>query len=283
MVKWGRNHVRRQQRLTAPFRFLYLHPTASSSNRGARLMENSLLVTLSRQITLQHKMDIVANNLANINTSGFKGEELKFEEYLTPVARVDSFQGQDKRVSFVHAPTMMRDFSTGAFRQTGNELDVALSGEGFLVVKTPQGERYTRNGQLKINSEGVLVTNQGLPVLGDGGEISFGDNDTNIVIGKDGSISTSSGAKGRLQVVEFKNRSEMKKQGNSLYSASEQPSPAGHTNIIQGSFEQSNVQAMKEMSTMIETVRAYTTISKLMQVTDDVRGKAIQQLGQTER
>lgn len=245
-------------------------------------MENTLLVTLSRQITLQHKMDVIANNLANMNTAGFKGEQVKFEEYLMPVASVEGFTGTDKRVDFVHDPRMMRDLSEGTTRQTGNELDVALSGDGWLVVSTPAGDRYTRNGQLKLSAEGILVTSEGYPVQGEGGDITFGANETGIVIGRDGTIATDQGPKDRLQVVDFANRSAMKKEGSSLYSTDEAPQAPESFAVIQGSYEGSNVQAMQEMTSMIETVRAYSSVSKMLEAADETRGQAIQQLGRLE-
>lgn len=245
-------------------------------------MENALLVTLSRQITLQHKMDVIANNLANIDTAGFKGEAIKFEDYLMPTATVETFRGRDRRVDFVHDPRMVRDLSEGNFKQTGNELDVAISGDGWLVVATPSGERYTRNGQLKLSAEGVLVTNEGYRVQGEGGDIAFGTEETGIVIGKDGTIATSQGVKGRLQLVAFGSPQTMKKQGDSLYSTEETPQPATSAHLVQGSYENSNIQPMQELSAMIETVRAYESVSRMLAATDETRGQAIQQLGRAE-
>jgi flagellar basal-body rod protein FlgF len=245
-------------------------------------MENTILVTLSRQITLQRKMDVIANNMANMNTAGFKSDELKFEEYLMPVAKVDGFQNGDKRVKFVVDPHMVRNLSAGAERQTGRDLDVALSGDGWMVVKAPQGERFTRNGQLKLSGEGTLVTSEGYPVLGEGGEITFEPGETGIVIGKDGTISSNQGTKDKLRIVEFETPQAMKKQGNSLYNSDETPRTSENTTVIQGAYETSNVQSMKEMTKMIETVRAYTSVSRMLEVADQTRGKAIQQLGRME-
>ena len=160
---------------------------------GACLMENTILVTLSRQITLQRKMDVIANNMANMNTAGFKSDELKFEEYLTPIAKVEGFKGEDKRVKFVTDPYMVRNLAAGAERQTGRELDVSIGDGGWMVVNAPQGERFTRNGQLKLTGDGTLVTSEGFPVLGESGEITFAPGETGIVIGKDGTISNQRG------------------------------------------------------------------------------------------
>ncbi len=242
-------------------------------------MENTILVTLSRQITLQRKMEVIANNMANMNTAGFKSDELKFEEYMTPVASVEGFQATDKQVKFVVDPQMVRNLSEGTHRQTGRELDVALGGEGWMVVKTPRGDRFTRNGQLKLSGEGTLVTSEGYPVQGNGGDITFEPGESAIVIGKDGTIATSQGTKDKLLIVEFDNPQLMKKQGDSLYSSEEAPGENQNTTVTQGSYETSNVQSMRQMTKMIETVRAYTSVSKMLEVSDEIRGKAIQQLG----
>ncbi len=245
-------------------------------------MENTILVTLSRQITLQRKMDIIANNMANMNTPGFKSDELKFEEYLTPIASVDGFEGPDKQVKFVTDPHLIRNMASGGERRTGRELDVSIGDGGWMVVDAPQGERFTRNGQLKLSGEGTLVTSEGYPVLGEGGEITFEPGETGIVIGKDGTISTTQGNKGRLRIVEFQNPQAMSKQGNSLYNSDETPVDSENPIVTQGAYETSNVQPMKQMTQMIETVRAYSSIAKMLEAVDESRGKAIQQLGRTD-
>ena len=244
-------------------------------------MENALLVSLSRQKALQAQMDVLANNMANMNTTGYKGDSVLFEEYLMPVARMNDMRPQDAKISFVQDVGQVRDFSEGSIEQTGNELDVALSGKGWLVVETPEGERYTRNGQLKLNAEGQLVTNDGDPVQGQGGAISFGPQETGIQIATDGTISTSAGIKGRLQVVEFENPSALKKFGYTLYQSDEAPQQAEDVRVLQGMVERSNVNPIREMTRMIETVRAYTAITQSIDSANRLRRNAIEQLGNT--
>ena len=105
-------------------------------------MENTLLVGLSRKVTLERQMDVIANNVANINTNGFKADRSLFEEFLTSRAHEDNFAGRDRRVSFVQDRGTFKDFAQGASELTKNPLDVAIDGAGFLVVQTPAGERY---------------------------------------------------------------------------------------------------------------------------------------------
>ena len=124
-------------------------------------MENALLIGLSRQTTLERHLGLIANNLANVNTNGFKGDQSLFEEYLSSGAHEDNFRPADRRVSYVQDRGTFHDMKQGALEQTGNPLDVAISGDGFLTVQTAAGERYTRDGNLQINSTGQLVTNSG--------------------------------------------------------------------------------------------------------------------------
>src|ERR687888_2108780 len=151
-------------------------------------MENSLLIGLSRQVALRRELDVVANNIANLNTTGLKADAAVFEEFLMPVARADQFQLPDRRLSFVQDRATWHDLSQGPMQQTGNPLDIAIDGNAFLVVQTPRGERYTRNGALKLNATGQLVTNEGFPVLSNGGPIQFQTNDKQISISEDGAI-----------------------------------------------------------------------------------------------
>jgi len=109
-------------------------------------MENTLLVGLSRQMVLERQMDVVANNVANVNTNGYKADRSMFQEYLASGAHEDNFLTPDRRVSYVQDRATFRDFSQGAVEETRNPLDVAIDGGGFLVVQTPAGERYTRDG-----------------------------------------------------------------------------------------------------------------------------------------
>src|SRR6202011_1126452 len=136
-------------------------------------MENALLVGLSRQMTLERQLDVVANNIANVNTTGYKADRSLFEEYLNSGAHEDNFVGTDRRLSYVQDRGTFRDFSQGPVETTKNPLDVAIDGSAFLVVQTPAGERYTRDGGLQLNNQGQLVPVAGNPVLGTGGPIAF--------------------------------------------------------------------------------------------------------------
>src|SRR5260370_35977144 len=129
----------------------------AAHRRGEPAMENTLLVGLSRQMVLERQMDVVANNVANVNTNGYKADKSLFAEYLKSGAREDNFVGKDRAVSYVLDSGTFKDFSQGPTEQTKNPLDVAIDGGGFLAVQNPACERYNLDGGLQINNQGQLV------------------------------------------------------------------------------------------------------------------------------
>lgn len=241
-------------------------------------MENAQLVSLSRQIALQHQMDVVANNMANINTTGFKASDLMFEDYLMPQARDNDFAGRDRLVHFTQDWSTVHDMSPGSIEQTGNDLDVALMGDGFLTVETPDGPRYTRSGALAINADGILVDLNGNAVLGSSGPIKFDDSDIDITIGTDGTVATNNGSKGRLAIAQFADPQILAREGDNYFSGPAPDAPVT-TRVMQGSIEKSNVSGVNELTTMIRVQRAYQSLASLMQRQDELRSNAIQRLG----
>jgi flagellar basal-body rod protein FlgF len=245
-------------------------------------MQVALLVGLSRQTALAVEADVVANNIANLNTAGYKADSSLFEEYLTTPATAD----QTGSVSYVIDRGTWHDFSQGPTERTGNSLDVAIDGQGFLAVQTPNGERYTRNGSMQINATGQLVTSDGFPVLGDGGPIQFQPNDRQISISRDGTISVREGnskvdsARGKLRLVTFTNMQHLRKDGggNFTIADSEAPQPTTTAGFVQGAVEKSNVHGVVEMSRMIEITRSYTQISAMLQQLGDLSQAAIDKL-----
>jgi flagellar basal-body rod protein FlgF len=249
-------------------------------------MQNAILVGLSRQVALARELDVVANNIANMNTTGYKADGSLFEEYLNSAARAD---GTGSRVSFVLDRGIWHDMSQGPIARTGNPLDVAIDGNAFLVVQTPRGERYTRNGALQINATGQLVTSEGDPVLGDSGPITFQPNDHQVSISRDGTISVREGtsnvdsARGRLRLVTFANLQNMQKDGGSTYIApnGQQPiAPPPDAGLIQGSVEKSNVRGVVEMSRMIEITRTYSNIAEMLKQQSDLGQTSLDKLAE---
>jgi len=247
-------------------------------------MQNTLLIGLSRQAALQRELDVVSNNVANMNTSGYKADGAVFEEFLSPVARAAMTSA---RVSFVHDRATWHNMSQGTVEQTGNPLDIAIQGNGFFVVQTPRGERYTRNGALQLNATGELVTAGGLPVLGENGPIRFQSTDRDISIAQDGTISVREGTqtqtsslRGRLRIVGFARPHQLQKDGDGTFSAAANNAarPEPESRVLQGSIEKSNVRSIAEMSRLIEVTRSYTQMATLLQQQSDMRQSALQKL-----
>ena len=245
-------------------------------------MANASLIGLSRQMALRRELDVVSNNIANINTTAFKGDTAVFEEYVMPKAKHDGFPGAHRKLSYVHDSKTWHDMGQGPLRQTGNPFDLAIDGKEFFVVQTPQGERYTRNGSFQLNATGELVTTEGYRVMGDNGPIQFLPEDKDIAFNSDGTVAVPLGTRGKLRLVAFEDMQSLTKEGFSTYSAPAdvQPAPVPVPRIIQGSIEMSNVRGVVEMTRMIEITRAYTQTATLLQQHGDMRRSAIERLAE---
>lgn len=242
------------------------------------------MIGLSRQVALGRELDVVANNIANMNTTGFKADGSIFEEYLSPTARTPS----DSKISFVRDRGTWHDMTQGPTQHTGNPLDVVIDGKGFLVVQTPRGERYTRNGALQIGPTGNLVTADGFQVVGDSGPITIQPNDRELSIAADGTVSVRAGTstidtiRGKLRVVSFDDAQRMRltKDGSGTFAAPTGVTPQAEPNVrvIQGAIEKSNVRSVVEITRMIEITRTYTQIAAMLQQQSDMRTSAIGKL-----
>ena len=242
-------------------------------------MENALLVGLSRQMALRRELDVIANNMANVSTTGFKARSSRFSEFLMPVASAETFQRADRKLSYVIDQGTPVDLSGGMIEHTGNPLDAAIKGEGYFVVQTPAGDRYTRAGSFEINARGELVTQQGQRVTGENGPVVITPGETNVRFAADGTVSTDQGQRGKLRLVKFANAQSLKSEGDNLFSSTTAAQPVGQTGRIEpGALERSNVKPILEMTRLLDVQRAYTTIAGLMSKTDELRRTAISRL-----
>jgi flagellar basal-body rod protein FlgF len=219
--------------------------------------------------------------MANVNTNGFKARESRFAEHLMPTARADAFQRPDQMLSYVIDAGTPLDLSAGMIERTGNPLDAAIKGDGYFVVQTPQGERFTRNGAFEINPQGQLVTSDGHVVQGENGPIAITPQETGLTIGADGTISSSQGVRGRLRLVSFADAQALKNEGANLFSSTLPPQPAGATIRVEpGAIERSNVKPVLEMSRLMEVNRSYTSVAGMLSKMDELRRTAIQRLAE---
>jgi len=230
-------------------------------------METTLLIAASRQAALNRELTVVANNLANTNTSGFKAARMLYETY--PVRSRGEHLVRDK-LAFVQDARTVLDTREGGLTATGNPLDIALRGDGFLVVDTAEGQRFTRLGRLHVDPAGTLVTAQAEPVLSAVDQpIVVGADAGDITITRDGTVATASGPVGRLKVVGFSRPDALKAAGDAKFSAVETPRAAARVDVVQGMLESSNVEPVREITRMIDVQRAYDRTRKMIDDEDD--------------
>jgi flagellar basal-body rod protein FlgF len=242
-------------------------------------METPIYIALSRQDTLRRQMDVIANNIANMNTSGFKSERMLFLEYMEQPQR-------GEKLSFVEDFGMLRDTKPGNTQVTGNQLDVALRGPGYFAVETSNGPRYTRGGAWQVTDDRTLVDQNGLPLLDDAGaRIVIPQNAVDVRIKGDGTIEVdgprgqADQQVGKLRIVTFANEQEMKQLGSGLYATTQDEQPVPNAQVAQGSIENSNVQPIIEMTQMIEVLRQYQNNQKILDSEHDRQENAIRTLG----
>ena len=221
-------------------------------------MENALTIALARQTVLSRQMDVIATNLANINTTGFKAEQMIFTEQLEETA-------EGEFISIVHDVGFTRNLAEGPLSGTGSPLDLAIHGRGYFVVDTPDGTRYTRHGVFQLDASRQIVTTEGNPVLNSGGApITVPEDTSNIVVARDGTISADTTEIGKIQIVRFADEQALIKTGSGLYDAETQTAePTTESEILQGTVESSNVSGVTEITRMIDTVRSYQAAAKL--------------------
>ncbi|MCB1682498.1 MAG: flagellar basal-body rod protein FlgF [Alphaproteobacteria bacterium] len=236
-------------------------------------MENTIYLGLSRQIVLQTNLDIVANNIANVNTNGFREQSPVFEEYLSDP------RGNGDPLSFVLDYGEYQNTAPGPLSQTGNPLNVALNGPGFLAVQLPDGSTgYTRDGNFIKTSDGTLVSSAGYPILGSGGPITVPADATEFVVDERGVVSDQHGQIGRLKIVEFDDLQTLKPAGNNVYTTTSPEKEAQKTVVRQGFLEGSNVQPVVEMTRMIKILRYFQGVQKMLDTEHDRQREAIQRL-----
>lgn len=257
-------------------------------------MQESLYIAASGGMIQQRKMETLSNNLANVSTTGFKKDSLVFKEILPELNPNLDFESSkqalqeprysNRSVSYAAVTDFATHYSQGGLTSTENPLDLALEGDGFFTVQTDEGVRYTRKGNFHLDEDNRIVSASGLPLLtpkgmemvvpktGDGvitvdpqGTVTVGDATRTINIGK-------------LNIVHFEDKTQLQKDGDSLFrQVSGDPPPAARktTTVRQGFVESSNVNVVHEMTKMIQTVRAFEMMQKLIQTVDDLNGQSI--------
>jgi flagellar basal-body rod protein FlgF len=245
-------------------------------------MDNALYVGVSRQMVLRREMDIIANNIANLDTTGFKVESLMQK---TDPAAPAMTMGGPRPVKFVAADAVARDFGQGAFNKTGAPLDMAIEGQGFFQIQTPNGPRFTRDGRFTTDQTGRLVTQAGLPVLDDGGgEITIDAEKGQVSIASDGSMSQGNERIGKVGLYSFANQGALEKAGDNTFrnASNLAPQPAAAAKLRQGYLETSNVKPILEITRMVEVSRAYESTAKMIDAEADLSRRSVERLGRVQ-
>jgi flagellar basal-body rod protein FlgF len=241
-------------------------------------MDNTMYVALSRQMTLRRELDIVANNIANADTTGFKVEGTMVRtEPSTGARMVDG----PASLKFALDDGVTRDFTQGALRQTGGPLDVAIEGQGFFKVQTAAGERYTRDGRFTLSPDGKITTQAGDVVQGEGGEIAVTPELGPITIAADGTVSQGATRIGKLALVTFDDLSSLSKAGDNLFSNTSnlQPQAATASRVRQGMLESSNVNSILQVTRLIEITRAYESMARTIENSAELSRRSVERLG----
>lgn len=246
-------------------------------------MLRGLYLATTGMLTQQKRMDVVTNNLANAMTPGFKEDGLvvrSFEDLL--ISRMEG-SGQTRTdligplSTGVHADIVRTVLTDGPMEETGRQTDLALSGNTYFAIQTPDGERYTQAGNFQISADGVLTTHEGYPVLGMNGPLRVGQ--TGFIVRPDGSVTTSEG-EDRLRLVEFPNTDGMRKEGsNRVAHAGARLIGQLEDRVRQGFLEGSNVDLSRQMTDMIEIYRSHEINQRMIRLFDEKLGKSVSEIG----
>lgn len=219
-------------------------------------MENALTIALSRIVAQQRGVEVRASNIANASTPGYRAERMLFSDYLVRQARTADPAG-GRVLQYVQDRATWRDTAAGPLTQTGNSLDLAISGEGFFAVATPGGERYTRAGRFTLDTDGRIVDADGNALQGAGGALVIPPEAGRIAISAEGTVSTDQGEIGRLRVVRFDDENRLRAEGNRLFRADAPAQDIPQPKVVQGVVEESNVQSVLELTLLMEDMREF--------------------------
>jgi flagellar basal-body rod protein FlgF len=215
------------------------------------------------------RLEVASQDLANVNTSGYKGQRLTFNEVLA-----DRWQDSERAGGWVAVGDQRTNFIQGELHGTGNPFHLAIEGDGFFVVRTPLGERYTRNGSFTLKPDGTVITSQGDPLLGEGGPVQVTGG--KMEVASDGTVRSEEGEVGKIRVVRFNDPRQAVKEGSNLFrSAATNVKEAPQTIIMQGNLEQSNVSPIDSMVSLISINRQFEAYERAMKLMDSVTEKML--------
>jgi flagellar basal-body rod protein FlgF len=260
-------------------------------------MHEGIYIAASAGIKQGKKMEVIAQNLANVNSTGYKRDKLAFKELMTPFPPDKGSEStknsllqpgeSNSNVSYVAITDQYTEHEQGKLKQTNSELDMALDGSGYFSVSTEEGIRYTRNGNFRLDTENRIVNQKGQPVLNEQGEpIVITGEGTELSIDAYGNIFVGSGERsaniGKIKFIDFDNKQTLEKLGDGLFYQSDMKAdekPVNNTKLRQGFLEGSNVTATDEMTNMISTLRLFETYQKMIQSIDNMDDQSVNSIG----
>lgn len=259
-------------------------------------MNNAMFSGLFGALSNEQRMNSIANNLANVNTTGYKRDLLAFKDtmlmyahdyIMEPVASIRDKKlfPDSEHLARTRIATSVTDFQQGGLKVTSAPLDLAITGAGFFKIATPDGDRYTRNGHFTVNQEGTIVTEQGFPVLSEGGPIVLPQGFKHVTVSEDGRVFADNNQVGQVQLVSVDIPANLEKEGQNMYrvragsAVAEGPVDASRSWVAQGFLEAANVDAVYEMVNMIETQRQFEAYQKVMQTADAIDREAHSKVG----
>jgi flagellar basal-body rod protein FlgF len=244
-------------------------------------MLRCLYIAGTGMLVQRKKMDVLTNNITNAETTGFKQDNLlsrSFSDIM--ISRLNDPSGRSSVIgplnTGVHSDNVITDFTQGSAEQTELLTDMALHGQGFFTVSTPQGERYTRDGSLSVSGTGYLTTSEGYPVQGNNGPVYVGTG--KFAVEENGNVSVGGKVTDKLKIVSFQNPDVLSKEGSNLFSGAG-ATIDNTTTVKQGFIENSNVDIAEAMVKMIEVSRTYETNQRMVKMIDDSLGKAVNDVG----
>ena len=256
-------------------------------------MSGEIYMAAVGALAYEKRLQIISNNLANSNTVGYKQDHGQFQIPDVSALPQESTQDIDE-LDITQADLFWSNFNvytdhtSGSLKNTDSDLDLALVGKGFFCVQTPDGIHYTRKGDFTLDENGVLVTRNGWPVMGESGEISI-DSEENpnqykkFSVDEEGNVTVDGGEVDSLRLVDFPQPYKLTKVGEALFKPTDSGRgevQAGNVRVSQGFIELSNVDAVKMMTEMIEVLRGYESYQKIIRSVDEVNSKAINEIGQ---
>tara|TARA_B100000686_G_C16659251_1_gene899963 strand:+ start:322 stop:1113 length:792 start_codon:yes stop_codon:yes gene_type:complete len=260
-------------------------------------MQEGIYIAASAGLKQAKKLEVIAQNLANVNSTGFKRDRLVFKELMPPFKKESGLENSEEpllepgrtnqNVSYVGVTEQYTDHKLGIFKQTNSEFDMALDGPGYFSISTAEGVRYTRNGNFRLDTENRLVNQKGQPVLNNQGEqIVIASQGSDISIDGGGNIYVGNGQAnaniGKIKIVDFETKGTLKKIGNGLFFQNDpeaKEKEINNTKLRQGFLEGSNVTAVDEMTNMISTLRLFETYQKMIQSIDSMDDQSVNNIG----